>query len=631
MSDQGKGTGGVGASEGGADDTLVLPKGAGGVALPPPAKGGGEAAALKSLPNYELEKKLGEGGMGSVYRARQTKLDRTVAIKVLPQRLTADAMYTARLQREARVLAKINHPNVITCYDVGEHEGSMYVVMEFVEGESLFDLIQRWRTLPPEEALGYIKQAVLGLDHAFAQGVIHRDIKPDNLLVGKVAASGTTQRINPVRPLKIADLGLASYSGDDGKSTRLTVEGSALGSPHYMSTEQTLGEGNLDFRTDIYALGMTLYHAVTGETPYQAPTVTAVLAKKLSESIPDPREKHPDLDPWLVLLIQKMTARKKEDRYASYGELLHDIEALEQKRPLEARPLKEGAGALRLSPATLDLLKQQGVRSPSSDATVVRGGIGKPPPEKKSSLLLVLVLAGGGMGLVLLALFVLLLSPSASKPAPAVAPAPVVAPPPATPPPANPPPPLVPTLPTPISFETTELISNRSTEAWAAQGDGLIFTYEAEDDALSMLSMRPGLAWAERELPGAQFTFKASVKVLNGADRCEIQVLHGARTCAAFGIKLPRDATKATAYAEKRDLATGKVQDEPTRQEGLDPDTWTNLKINYWDGTAACFLNGKLFCTLVLGKESDQNPAARLAVEKGNGLFRQLVVEPRKK
>lgn len=599
------------------NQTLLMPQGStGGIGMPGPS-GQDEAAlanALKTLPNYEIDKKLGEGGMGSVYRARQRTLNRTVAIKVLPQRLSTDARYSARLLREAQVLAKINHANVIACYDVGEHQGLLYVVMEFVEGESLYQLILRRNQLPVEEALSYLKQSVLGLDHANAVGVIHRDIKPENLLVSVTRPQGTTIRANAFGTLKIADLGLAAYTDDTQQNTRLTVEGSALGSPYYMSPEQTLGEKNLDIRTDMYALGITLYHALTGKTPHEGQSIGAILAKKLSEVIPDPREIKPDLPPAVSLLIQKMTARKKEDRYASYGELLRDIEALEQQQPLVAKPLPADRISVALSP---DSLKQLG-------RTVPRGGGGTAATGNNKTLLFVI----GGAALGLLALGMLLSknqkgstsSPAAVTPAPMPAAAPAV--------PAQP---ALPSAEPPkaAAFEPRNLIDNKSTQGWAASGDGHIFSFEAEDDALTLQApMGKGWAQAERELPGAEYKLQSSLKVVQGADDCELQLGLGGKEYLALGIRFPKDAKKLAAYLEVRDAATHKLVKALNNEVSFDPDAWTDLRLNVWEGQAVCFVNNKPFGSAELAAGPGPR-SVRLGVNGGIGLFRNLWALPR--
>lgn len=595
------------------------------------------ANALKTLPNYETEKKLGEGGMGSVYRAKQRTLNRTVAIKVLPQRLSTDKRYSARLLREAQVLAKINHANVIACYDVGEHHGLLYVVMEFVEGESLYQLIQRRGQMPLEEGLSYLKQSVLGLDHANAVGVIHRDIKPENLLVSTARPQGSTIRANPFGTLKIADLGLAAYTDDSQQNTRLTVEGSALGSPYYMSPEQTLGEKNLDFRTDIYALGITLYHMLTGKTPYEAQTIGAILAKKLSETIADPRSIRPDLPAGLSLLLQRMTARKKEDRYESYGDLLRDIEALEAKQPLVSQVLPIDRGSVTLLPDTLKALGAKAAPRRSSGDAEERGGIGKAPPSNN-----VVLIAGGLVGLLLLIMAVLFFfggsRPVKSVQAPSPAPSPVIAPTPVVTPPANPQvtptpvqPPRVDPAPQPVSrFSPRSLITNKSTQGWTSTGDRVIFGFEAEDDALS-LQAPPGKKWclAEANLPSPECKVTGSLKIVQGADNCEVRFAHGGKHYVALGIRFPLDAkNKVTAYLETREAGTDKAT-VLNSQDGFDPDAWTDIRVQIWEGQAVCWVNEKPFGSAEMDPEGLKTGRLVLATINGIGLFRNLWVLPR--
>ncbi|MBI3832325.1 MAG: protein kinase [Planctomycetes bacterium] len=606
------GTGGLGTSGGAGQDEAAL------------------AEWFKTFYNYEVVKKLGEGGMGSVYKARQKNLNRTVALKVLPQRLSADKRYNARLLREAQVLAKINHTNMIACYDVGEHQGLLFVVMEFVEGESLYELIGKRGRLPLAEALSYLKQAVLGLDHANAVGVIHRDIKPENILLSTVRPQGTTIRANPFNSLKIADLGLAAYTDDSQQNTRLTVEGSALGSPYYMSPEQTLGEKNLDLRTDIYALGITLYQMVTGKMPYEAQTIAAILAKKLSETIPDPRALNPELPAGLSLLLQRMTARKKEDRYASYGELLKDIEAIEQQRPLSSPVLPPERGSVTLLPDTLQKLGAAGRGAVGPDEKA-RGGIGAQPPSSRLSMAMI---AGMGAGVLVLlgVLFVLLGAPSSSATSKPPAPVPVqVAPPQGVPPPQNPPsvaPPQV--RPPPVAyFEPKSLIDNKTTQGWTDTGEKHVFTFETEQDALTLQAQSKDFAFAEREVPAAEYKLTGTLKIETGADECEIQAGLSSETYAAIGIRFPLNAKKASAYLELRDTKTNKVLKVENKKDGLDPDAWHDVRIQCWDGQAVCFIGPEPFGSVDVSSLGTKKAAIRIAVHNGIGLFRNLQVLPR--
>ena len=625
-----------------ANRTIFLPKGDSGAQNPLlREQDAALGQALATLPNYEVLGKLGEGGMGAVYSARQLTLDRLVAIKVLPKQLSGDAKYAARLHREARVLAKLNHPHVIGCYDVGEHQGILYVVMEFVAGESLFQTLSKRGSLPLPEALAYLKQAVLGLDHANALGIVHRDIKPENLLLAKVLAAGTTARLQSGYTLKIADLGLAAYTEENSQNTRLTMEGSAVGSPHYMSPEQTLGEHEIDFRTDMYALGATLYHMLTGKTPYEGTTVGAVLAKKLSESIPDPRAVRPELPPGVALLIQKMTARKKENRYSTYGDLLRDIEALEEQRALAAKILAAGDSSLALLPETLQALRDQGQSAPAAarapgspkpgsqgeaEQAQARGGIGKLQIRRTGVAWL-----AGLMGLALLGLFFFtrgqppLPAPVKTTPAPAIGP------------PANPPE----ATQTPRTskrpageggktFEARALIEERSTKGWGKpSSDGVIFSFEKEDDALSLQAPKKGWCAVGRELPGAEFKLHASLMIVQGAENCELQVGLGGPDYIAFGIRFPANAKKAAAYLEKRSADDHRTVKSYCEQPGLDQDAWQTLRIQFWEGEAACFLNGMPWGSVELDELAAKSQSLRIAVREGIGMFRDLQVAPR--
>jgi serine/threonine protein kinase len=582
--------------------------------------------ALSSLPNYELLNKLGEGGMGAVYKARQRTLNRTVAIKVLPRHLCDNALYVARLNREALVLARINHPNVTTCFDLGEHQGMRYVVMEYVEGESLSRLIEKRKQLPPTEALYYIKQSVLGLDCANAQGIIHRDIKPDNMLLAKAASPGTTVKLPAGFSLKIADLGLAAFTSEQTENTRLTAEGSTLGSPHYMSPEQTIGESDVDFRTDIYALGITLYHMLTGIVPYEAPTIGAVLAKKLTESIKDPREVRPELPPAISLLIHKMTARKRSDRYSTYGELLQDIEAIEQNGVLAAEILTDDRASVILSESTINSLKASGVRvgkkTASTDAERRSAGTG-------SSKWIVVGVAAGM--LVIAGAFLMapgktgssaiskggntILTPNSGVPAtPATTP--------------DPPKTKDPTPP-PVEFQSAvRLIENRSTEGWDYKGDNKDFGFQ---DGGLFLQCLKGWNRAQRSMPSSEYSLRAFLQTFAGVDDGEVQLCMDDKTYVAVGIRLPVDAKSITVYVETRELTTDKVIKLLAKQDGLSVDDWHDLKVNVWERGASCFLNGQFLVNAELSESAAKCQTIRLASRNGIIQYRNLEVTPRPK
>ena len=258
---------------------------------------------------YRLLEKLGAGGMGTVYKAQDIKLDRLVALKVLSSHLVQDPGAVARFQREARALAKVSHPAIVQAHDVGEDRGRHFLVMEYVTGTSLDRLVKEQGRLAPTLAADYIHQAAMGLQHAHNRGLIHRDLKPSNLLV------------TPARRIKILDLGLARFIHDQLGDPQLTREGTGLGTPDYMAPEQ-FGDARLvDHRADIYALGCTLYHLLTGRVPFPGSSLSEK-AQAHETQEPEPLETLcPDIPVGLILVVQRMMAKRPADRFRSAGEL----------------------------------------------------------------------------------------------------------------------------------------------------------------------------------------------------------------------------------------------------------------------------------------------------------------------
>src|SRR5919202_39193 len=230
---------------------------------------------------YELLARLGEGGMGAVYRARRVHIGDEVAVKVLLQKFVADAGLIERFRREARAAAALRHPNIVAIYDYGEARESdvpAYIVMELVEGESLRGLLRREGRLAPARAVALMRDICAGVGAAHRRQIFHRDLKPDNVIV--LPADEDRER----ETVKVVDFGIAKLRDAAGAPT-LTQAGAVIGTPYYMSPEQCRGE-SLDARSDVYSLGALLYEMLAGAPPFTAPTVTGVIAKHLTEPPP---------------------------------------------------------------------------------------------------------------------------------------------------------------------------------------------------------------------------------------------------------------------------------------------------------------------------------------------------------
>ena len=264
------------------------------------------------LGKYKLISLLGKGGMSSVYLAEHTVMKRRVAIKVLPHKKVNDASYLGRFHREAQAVASLDHPNIVRAYDVdAETDGSMeihFLVMEYVEGMSLQELIAKKGTLDPKEAADFIRQAAEGLEHAHAAGLVHRDIKPGNLLVDK---SGV---------VKLLDLGLARFFNDEENSLTVEHDEKVLGTADYLAPEQAVDSHTVDHRADLYALGCTLYFLLSGEPPFNEGSLAQRLIAHQTKE-PKPLTAHrDDIPESLVALVTRLMAKKPEDRPATAAE-----------------------------------------------------------------------------------------------------------------------------------------------------------------------------------------------------------------------------------------------------------------------------------------------------------------------
>ena len=278
----------------------------------------------QQIPGFQILGKIGQGAMAVVFKAKQLSLARIVAIKVLPRRLSENQEFVDRFYREGRAAAQLNHANIVGAYDVGESGGYHYFVMEYIDGQTVYDLLQDKGRLDEQTALTYVLQVAKALEHAHARGFIHRDVKPKNVMITKAG------------DVKLADMGLAREVDD--YETATAEAGRAYGTPYYISPEQIRGEIKIDFRADIYALGATFYHMVTGKVPYDGPTPSVVMHKHLKEPLLPPDHVNTRLSAGIGEIIEVMMAKDPDERYVSTTDLISDLQAVAQGQPpMQAR------------------------------------------------------------------------------------------------------------------------------------------------------------------------------------------------------------------------------------------------------------------------------------------------------
>ncbi|RME04768.1 MAG: serine/threonine protein kinase, partial [Planctomycetota bacterium] len=295
----------------------------------------GKKPGKKRIGGYEIEEKLGEGGMGIVYKARQINMDRIVALKILSPQFASNKSYIERFFREARSAGKLDHPNIVRGIDVGEADGFYYFSMEFVEGQTLSQKLKELESkgqkgLGEMEACEITIQVAKALEHAHKAGMVHRDIKPDNIFISKDQV------------VKLGDMGLAKPQGDSS----ITQTGIPVGTPYYISPEQATNDGEVDIRSDIYSLGVTLYQMLTGKLPYEGTSYATVLAKRIEEDLPLTDIEQLDISPEMRFILRKMTKKNPAERYANPTELLRDLHLFRQGAKLSP----DGTGFLAPRP-----------------------------------------------------------------------------------------------------------------------------------------------------------------------------------------------------------------------------------------------------------------------------------------
>jgi serine/threonine-protein kinase len=274
---------------------------------------------LRRVNGFEVLGPLGKGSMSVVFKARQVSLDKIVALKVLPPGLSEDPVFQERFLREARAAAKLNHPNVVAALDAGRADGYHYFAMEYVDGSTVRDIVTARGPIDEREALKVAYFVARALKHAHAAGILHRDVKPANIMLtrdGKV---------------KLTDLGLAKIENDPQES-HLTEVGKSVGTPYYMSPEQARRGRTADARSDIYALGATLFYMLTGRPPFDGETPSLILEKHVRAPVPDPRSYEPEIDERTSVVVRRALEKRPESRYQTPGEMAQAIKAVLQGR-----------------------------------------------------------------------------------------------------------------------------------------------------------------------------------------------------------------------------------------------------------------------------------------------------------
>lgn len=339
----------------------------------------GKAKSLV-LGNYILMERIGAGGMGEVFKARHRRMDRLVAIKLLPSAMTKDKAAIARFDREVKAAAKLRHPNIVAADDADEANGVHFLVMEYVEGSDLSAIVKKNGPFSVEKAVNYVLQAARGLEFAHGEGIVHRDIKPANLLLDKKGV------------VKILDMGLARIQGDAAGQAELTGTGAVMGTVDYMAPEQAVSTKHADARADIYSLGCSLFYLLTGTPTFDGDTLMAKLLAHRDKPIPSLRSVRAEVPAKVDAVFKKMVAKKVEDRYQTMRDVIADLEQCSAASPVKPESVAD----------TLDLemtsLMQNASLAPSKSIQKRKKKKAKPGRPSRNLLLI----GGGILGVLVL-------------------------------------------------------------------------------------------------------------------------------------------------------------------------------------------------------------------------------------